>query len=44
MEQIMACLLSKMRANQEMLINIEAKENTNLQVTKAEIRTNQERM
>jgi hypothetical protein len=40
MEQIMACLLAKMRTNQEMLINIEAKENTNLQVIQAEIRTN----
>jgi hypothetical protein len=33
-----------MRTNEEMLINIEAKVNINLQETKAEIRTNQERM
>jgi roadblock/LC7 domain-containing protein len=30
MEQMMARLLAKMRTNQEMLINIEAKANTNL--------------
>jgi hypothetical protein len=39
-KQIMVRLLAKMRTNQEMLTNIEAKANTNLQET----RTNQERM
>jgi hypothetical protein len=39
-----ACLLADMKTNQEMLAKLEAKADTYLRETKAEIRTNQERM